>query len=219
MESVVEFGMPEELAEFAVGFEGVGAEFVFLLRERVAGVGGAGVVGLAGVLYGGVAGLGVACAGKCGGGGSIGARSVERPGIEASSKDDQDQVGVVARARERVAAPVFEGVLGVEDGVALVAAQVEVGDVAVFGFNEDGLGGGEDFGEKWFLFGGGEGRKAKEKHGHQDAGQRAVWDEQHDWGMVHRGGCRAGGCGLAADAPVGRTGWRWESDVYPARDG
>jgi hypothetical protein len=179
VEAAFLFAVPEQGVEFPVWLEGVDAKLVFLAGEGVIGIVRIGVTGLAGVLQRGVVGLGAASAGDGGG------WAVQGAVIEASLEDDEDEVGVSAGAGEGVAAPVFEGVLGVEDGVALVAVEREVGDVAIFRFDEDGLGGSEDLGEGGLLFGEGVRRNEKEKREQAEAGQGAIQDGEHDGGMVH----------------------------------
>ncbi len=74
---------------------------------------------------------------------------------------DEDQIGVAAGAAEGVAAPSLNGVLHVEDGVAVFGVELEVGDVSVARFDEDGVGALEFFGKARVLFGfGWSGREA-----------------------------------------------------------
>jgi len=71
---------------------------------------------------------------------------------EPSLINDENQVGVAAGAAERIASPVLNCVLRVQDGVALFGIEREVGDVAgVPGFHEDGMGILESFGKRWLF--------------------------------------------------------------------
>jgi hypothetical protein len=70
--------------------------------------------------------------------------------------DDQNQVGVTAGAAEGVATPILNAVLDVEDGIAVVGIEPNIGDVVgVAGFYEDGVSGLESFGNGWLLWLGG----------------------------------------------------------------
>jgi hypothetical protein len=70
--------------------------------------------------------------------------------------DDQNQVGVTAGAAEGVATPILNAVLDVEDGLADVGIEPDIGDVVgIAGFYEDSVSGLESFGNRWLLWLGG----------------------------------------------------------------
>ena len=162
--------MPEEVLEFAVGVERVDLEFVLLLGKAVvygSVVGGLG--GVRGILDGAVADDGTAGTAR----GAESAGGVVGVAGEATFIEDENEVGVVAGAAQRVSAPFLDCVLDVEDAVAGLGVEGDVGDVAgVAGFDMNGLGGFEGFGEAGvFGLGGCESGGGEE---HQEYGRFAV---------------------------------------------
>src|ERR1700678_1755345 len=67
--------------------------------------------------------------------------------------NDEDQIGVAAGAAEGVAAPILNGILHVEDGIAVFRMEFEVGDVSFARLDKDSMRALEFFGNAGVLFG------------------------------------------------------------------
>jgi len=138
------FVVPEQVLEFAVGVEGVDLELVLLLGKAIVQGAVVGALGCVGGILGGVVADGTVRSARS----AEGCNAVVWVAPEATLIDDEDQIGFAAGAAQGIATPDLDSVLDVEDGIAGLGVEGDIGDVAgVAVFHVDGFGVFEDFGE------------------------------------------------------------------------